>query len=133
MVARPLYTEVSMLDLERLLDEAESGTIALPDFQREFVWSTQMVRSLLATVFRGWPIGTLLLTRGDLQDFRLKPIEGAPTLRAVKYVVLDGQQRLTALYNALRGAGETVYAYRFDVSAEDEDEDEDEITLEDRI
>jgi hypothetical protein len=113
MVARPLYTEVSMLDLERLLDEAEDGAIALPDFQRPFVWTTQMVRSVLATVLNGWPIGTLLLTRGDLQEFRLKPITGAPSLQTVKYVVLDGQQRLTALYNALRGAGETVYALNF--------------------
>lgn len=113
MVTRPLYTEVSMLELERLLDETEDGAIALPDFQREFVWTTQMVRSLLATVLNGWPIGTLLLTRGDLQEFRLKSIEGAPALQTVKYVVLDGQQRLTALYNALRGAGDTVYAVNF--------------------
>jgi hypothetical protein len=68
-----------------------------------------MVLDLLVSVARGWPIGTLLLADGPL-DFAVRPLEGAPQLESADLLILDGQQRLTALYQALGAtAVEDVY------------------------
>ena len=107
---RPMFLEAQMLDLSYLLSRIDEGSIAVPDFQREFVWSDAQVKSLLGTALNGWPAGSLLLMRSGQQIFRLRPLEGAPPIGRVDYLVLDGQQRLTALYHALRNTGPSVYA-----------------------
>ncbi len=85
----------------------DDGVIGLPNFQREFVWPPSQVAALLDSVARDWPIGTLLLVP-PVPELAMRPIAGAPTLRpdGVQYLVLDGQQRLTALYQAISGVGE---------------------------
>jgi hypothetical protein len=122
--------EAQMLDLSYLLDSLAEGAMAVPDFQREFVWSDAQVRSLLGTALNGWPAGSLLLMRADHQIFQLRPLEAAPPISKVRYIVLDGQQRLTALYHALRNTGPSVYALdlsEIDISYFDQ------ASLEDRI
>jgi hypothetical protein len=100
-----------MLDLATLLEQVEAGALALPDFQRDFDWSDADVRSLLATVLRGWPAGSFLLMSGAPAYLRLRAIDGAPPVAAtVQWVVLDGQQRITSLYHALYDVGDSVYA-----------------------
>src|SRR6267378_2930802 len=95
-------TDAQMLEVSMLLGNIAAGQIALPDFQRDFDWSERHIRSLLATVLRGWPAGSLLLVRGGTTFYKIRSFEGAPALnQATKLVVLDGQQRLTALYRAL--------------------------------
>lgn len=102
-----------MMDLQRLLESINKGRIALPEFQRDFDWSEEDVKELLITTFTGWPAGSLLLLQGRHDLFRLRAFEGAPTdLSQIRYVVLDGQQRLTSLYHALFKKGSTVYAIR---------------------
>ncbi len=99
------------LDLNVLLDGIGEGTVVLPDFQRDFEWSEGEVASLVATVMVNWPAGSLLLMKGSPEFFKTRPFEGVAKEHAtVEYVVLDGQQRLTALYNALRDSGDHVYA-----------------------
>lgn len=109
-------------DLSRLLEGIDRGLIGLPDFQRDFDWTTTDVRALLATVLSGWPIGSLLLMSDSTERFfSLRSIEGAPPLQdEVETVVLDGQQRLTALYHALYGRGTTRYAIRIDILDSDQ-------------
>ncbi|WP_412169361.1 DUF262 domain-containing protein [Curtobacterium flaccumfaciens pv. flaccumfaciens] len=106
----------SVSDMVRMIDD---GVIGLPDFQRDFVWPPSQVAALLDSVGRGWPIGTLLLVP-PVPELAMRPIDGAPSLRSdrVRYLVLDGQQRLTALYRAVSGVGE----YDFNVSKERQDE-----------
>jgi hypothetical protein len=106
----------SVGDLVRMIDD---GVVGLPDFQRDFVWPPGQVAALLDSVGRGWPIGTLLLVP-PISDLAMRPIDGAPSLRSdrVRYLVLDGQQRLTSLYRAMSGVG----GYNFKVSEEREDE-----------
>jgi hypothetical protein len=102
-----------MLRVEALLDGIDAGLIVLPDFQRDFDWVDKDVRDLIVTVLSGWPAGSLLLMSGEATYFKTRPIEGAPPAdRKAEYVVLDGQQRLTALYHAFRNAGDDVYAVR---------------------
>ena len=98
------------VDLAVLLDGINDGSVVLPDFQRDFEWSEGEIAALVATAMMRWPAGSLLLMKGAPEFFNVRSFEAVPRSGApVKYVVLDGQQRLTALYYALRGAGENLY------------------------
>lgn len=130
-MARALHSDAQMLELERLLDYCAAGSLGVPDFQREFAWSDQHVVSLLGTIFNGWPAGSLLFVRGNLAKFQLRPPDGAPPLGDVEYVILDGQQRITALYNALRDVGPTVYA--IDLAGIEDEDAPSTLYIEDRI
>lgn len=87
-------------DLKDLLRDAHDGKIQLPDFQRNYVWNDEDVRSLLASVSKGYPIGALLmLEAGSSVNFKPRLIEGVPKRNlAPSNLLLDGQQRLTSLY-----------------------------------
>ena len=85
-----------------LLTSAGSGQLQLPDFQRDYVWEDAAVRSLVASVARGFPVGALLtlVTGGDVR-FKPRLVEGAPGGEAPAHLLLDGQQRITSLFQAL--------------------------------
>jgi hypothetical protein len=92
--------------LADLLREIRSGKVQLPDFQRDWKWDDDRIRSLLATITRGYPIGVLMTleTGGDGARFKPKPIFGVSVsadLHEPDQLLLDGQQRLTSLYQAL--------------------------------
>ena len=108
-MARRAYMNAQMLSLEFLIDGIGRGAIVVPDFQRSFVWSQEQVRSLLGTVFNGWPAGSILLMRGHTSEFRLRPLVEGPTGSHPELVVLDGQQRLTAMARALSGSGPDIF------------------------
>lgn len=92
--------------LDDLLDDAASGKIQLPDFQRTFKWDDDRIASLLATISRGYPIGVLMTveTGGEGSRFKWRPIEGvdAAGTREPEQLLLDGQQRLTSLFQVMR-------------------------------
>ncbi len=90
-------------DLLELLTSARTGEAQLPDFQRGWVWDDDHIQDLIASVSRSFPIGTvMLLENGGDVVFRTRPIEGAaPDGREAELLVLDGQQRLTSLFQAL--------------------------------
>jgi|GEM_PF-1486071 len=111
-------THAQNLDLHLLSEGIHSGVVVLPDFQRDFDWSSSDVCALLATVLSGWPIGSLLLIDGSPGFIKTRPFDGAPSASSrIEYVVLDGQQRLTALYHALYGVGDDMFALRVDLVA----------------
>jgi hypothetical protein len=85
-----------------LLENIDSGEIGLPDIQRPFVWDTTRVRDLFDSMYRGYPIGTLLFwENGSPGEHRTI---GTGTKRRVpRLLVVDGQQRLTALYAVMKG------------------------------
>jgi hypothetical protein len=88
-----------------ILSEVRDGKAQLPEFQRDWVWPDQNMISLLASVSLAYPVGTLMLLRagGDSVRFKQRPIQGAtppPTAKAER-LILDGQQRLTSLFQAL--------------------------------
>lgn len=92
--------------LHDLLGRADSGKLQLPDFQRSWVWDDDRIRSLLASVSVSFPIGAIMLleTGGQQVRFKPRPIAGThERLHAIapETLILDGQQRLTALYRAL--------------------------------
>jgi len=94
------------------INEAYDGRVVLPEFQRSFVWANPDIKSLLVSILNGYFVGTLLfLRRGEAFDFGIRYFEGINTVNTklpldpeeknVDRAVLDGQQRLTALFYAL--------------------------------
>lgn len=91
--------------LPELLNDITAGEIQLPDFQRGWVWDDDHVRSLLVSIARSFPIGAVMLleTGGDAR-FQVRPVEGldhAASSRDPERLILDGQQRLTSLTQAV--------------------------------
>jgi hypothetical protein len=92
------------LMLSELLDDASTGKLQLPEFQRGWVWDDAHIRDLIASVAVGFPIGAVMLmeTGGDVQ-FKARPIEGVETTTfPPERLILDGQQRLTSLFQSLK-------------------------------
>lgn len=111
--------------LVELVDRARQGQVALPEFQRSFIWERGAVEELLVSIFNEYFIGSLLTltVSPDSVPFRARTIEGIGNeipLRPQK-MVLDGQQRLTSIYYALYGPNvnlkSTSYPYRFFLDA----------------
>ena len=92
--------------LNDLLREIKEGKIQLPDFQRGWVWDDDHIRDLLVSIARSFPIGAVMLLEagGDVR-FQTRPVEGLedtlPKDRRPEKLILDGQQRLTTLTQAL--------------------------------
>ena len=86
-----------------LLGEVGDGRTQLPDFQRGWVWDDDHIKSLLASISLGYPIGAVMMLRagGGTIRFRQRPLEGAPAPYNAERLVLDGQQRLTSLFQSL--------------------------------
>ena len=88
-----------------LLDEAGDGRTQLPDFQRGWVWDDDHIKSLLASISLGYPIGAVMMLQagGETIRFRQRPLEGipAPAPHTAERLILDGQQRITSLFQSL--------------------------------
>ena len=90
--------------LRDVLTDIHKHRTALPDFQRPWVWEPDMVRDLILSVAYRYPAGSLLTMPITGTSFALRGFEGAgalPTAAKPTTMVLDGQQRLTSLYQAL--------------------------------
>ncbi len=99
-----IYRPVS-LEVGNLLKDVQTGKIGLPDLQRPFVWKNDKVRQLLDSMLRGYPIGYIMLweSPADYNDKKSSIGTNAKTYEAPKELVIDGQQRLTALLSSLYG------------------------------
>ena len=99
------------ISLKSLLDDAGNGKIQLPDFQRGWVWDDYRIRGLLASISRGFPVGAIMtLQAGGEIRLKSRMIEGAEAgmASAADVFLLDGQQRLTSLYQSLLHKGPVV-------------------------
>jgi hypothetical protein len=93
--------------LSELLKQIVDGKIQLPDFQRGWVWDDAHIRSLLVSIARSFPIGSImLLETGGTARFQIRPVEGVEPAAGVNVqvenLILDGQQRLTSLTQVLK-------------------------------
>ena len=90
-----------MTKLAAILDQIDSGSVLLPEFQRGYVWNRDQVRGLMRSLYRGYPVGGLLTweTQADGSIVRGE----AATTPALRVLILDGQQRVTSLYGISRG------------------------------
>lgn len=91
--------------LPDLLLRIQQGKVQIPDLQRSFCWSDELVIELLASISLGWPVGAImLLEQGNATwSFRPRPVEGLHLQQAIAptHLILDGQQRATTLYMCL--------------------------------
>lgn len=99
-----------------LLSDVKNGKVGLPDLQRPFVWKDSKARDLLDSMLKGYPIGYIMLWQSP-EDYENVSHIGTDTKIYTQpdYLVIDGQQRLTALLAAMAGVGvrDKNYAERF--------------------
>jgi len=89
--------------LEEILRKIGNATIQLPEFQRGWVWDDNHIKSLLASISLSFPIGAVMMLQSS-DEIKLKPrlIEGVQkTEKKPELLILDGQQRLTSLFQSL--------------------------------
>jgi hypothetical protein len=91
------------MTIEDVIQLASEGRLRMPSFQRPFRWEPADRRALLDSIYRGYPVGTLLLWKNPPSDAEIgRPLDA---VRAIapgdRYLVIDGQQRLTTLWEAL--------------------------------
>jgi uncharacterized protein with ParB-like and HNH nuclease domain len=87
--------------ISTILDQIDLGAIALPEFQRGYVWNRDQVRELVRSLYKQFPIGSLLVwvTKTDNASYRGDQALPSGTVK----LLLDGQQRITSLYGIVRG------------------------------
>jgi len=88
------------MKISTILDQIDMGSMALPEFQRGYVWNRTQVRDLMNSLYRRFPVGSLLVweTKRDKTIAR-----GQDNVTENVKMLLDGQQRMTSLYGIIRG------------------------------
>lgn len=90
--------------LSKLIQDIDFGDISLPDLQRPFVWKPTQVRDLFDSMFRGFPVGYLVFWSNGRPNDTHRSIGLDPKPQQFpRLLIIDGQQRLTALYAILKG------------------------------
>jgi len=95
-----LFKEVGY-SLSTLIDNIDMGIIGLPDIQRPFVWNPAKVRDLFDSMYKGFPVGYLLFWENGLENGH-KQIGVDKKQEVPNLLIIDGQQRLTALYSVMK-------------------------------
>lgn len=104
--------DYNVLNVESLTTKVEQhvrnvaeARYGLPEFQRTFVWDDERVRGLWDSLYRGFPVGQIMLWTPDQIDFPMRSFgrEQREITGGNRVAVIDGQQRLTALYLVLDG------------------------------
>lgn len=103
-MAEPLFTRVDR-PVGKLVGDVIEGRVGLPDLQRPFVWKDSDVRDLLDSMLKGYPIGYCILWEApdDQEDKKSSIGLNEKSYSTPKELVIDGQQRLTALVSSLYG------------------------------
>jgi len=103
-----IFEDTNPRELKELLGQIHRRTAALPDFQRDFVWDPTATQELIVSIANNYPAGSLLRIRNTQNLFACREFQGAPALNGAMptFLVLDGQQRLTSLYQAFYGVGD---------------------------
>jgi hypothetical protein len=89
------------VNIQTILSQIDLGAIALPEFQRGYVWNRDQVRGLMDSLYRRHPVGGLLVWETKTENATARG-DGQLAAGTVK-LLLDGQQRITSLYGIIRG------------------------------
>jgi len=106
--------------IEDLVGEARKGRLRIPRFQRGLKWEPSDAQALLDSIYRGFPIGTLLFwqTKAEAGQVSFGAVTVDADARSDAWWVVDGQQRLTSLVRVLLGTSEEEFRFWFDLDAE---------------
>jgi uncharacterized protein with ParB-like and HNH nuclease domain len=88
---------VNSTSVENIISSIKAGEIAIPEIQRPFVWDSSKVRDLMDSLYKGFPVGYIIVWKNP--DIRLK--NGKVSFG--KKILIDGQQRITAIQAAVVG------------------------------
>lgn len=96
-------THATTLRVEDLLEHVQAGLLRVPTFQRGLKWRSTHVRKLFDSIYRGFPIGSLLLAvkHGEAERLSFGPVTVDAQARDDAWFIVDGQQRVTALAGTL--------------------------------
>jgi uncharacterized protein with ParB-like and HNH nuclease domain len=89
------------MKISTVLDHIDSGHMALPEFQRGYVWNRDQVRALFDSLYRRHPIGGLLVWATE--SYSASHRGEGPVAAGIVKLLLDGLQRITPLYGVVRG------------------------------
>lgn len=95
-----------MAKLSAILDQIDGGTTLPPEFQRGYVWNRDQVRGLMRSLYKGYPVGALLVWETEASG---QAVRGAEGTTGTKSLLLDGQQRVTTLCGIVRGRPPTFF------------------------
>ncbi len=104
----PAKSQISTIYFDTIKSDLKKGTLKLPQFQRELVWPLKKSATLLDSILRGYPIGSIILWKTTERFDDIRDIGGvdyfqeAPKDIQIDYII-DGQQRITSLYAILEG------------------------------
>lgn len=90
-----------------ILSQIDLGAMALPEFQRGYVWNRDQVRELMNSLYRRYPVGSLLIWKTRTENANAKGDQ--PLQQGYVDLILDGQQRITTLYGIIRGRAPKFY------------------------
>ena len=92
------------MQVSEILGNIDRGALALPMFQRGYVWKRPQVKEMMNSLYRGFPVGSLLIWKISAEETAIRGAGGrqVPASGAID-VLLDGQQRVTSLYGLIRG------------------------------
>ena len=89
------------MKISTILDHIDDGSMALPEFQRGYVWNRNQVRDLMNSLYHKYPVGSLLVWQTRTENATRRG--DAPLPAGTMKLILDGQQRMTTLYGIIRG------------------------------
>ena len=89
--------DVNSTSVENIISSIKAGEVAIPEIQRPFVWDASKVRDLMDSLYKGFPVGYIIVWKNP--DIRLK--DGK--VSSGKKILIDGQQRITAIQAAIVG------------------------------
>lgn len=95
------------MQISTILAQIDLGSMALPEFQRGYVWNRDQVRELIASLYRRYPVGGLLIWKTRTEGAHAKGEQ--PLQQGYVDLILDGQQRITSLYGVIRGKAPAFY------------------------
>lgn len=98
--------DVNSTSVENIISSIKAGEIAIPEIQRPFVWDAAKVRDLMDSLYKGFPVGYIIVWKNP--DIRLK--DGK--VSTGKKILIDGQQRITAIQAAVVGQQVVDSTYR---------------------
>jgi hypothetical protein len=106
-----LFEGSNLCHLTELLSHIHTGKTALVDFQRDFVWKPAMTQDLIVSIAHNHAAGDIWRIRHMRREFTWREFQDSPPLEGCQpmFLVLDGQQRLTSLYQAFYGVGQHRY------------------------
>ncbi len=90
------------MKVQDILSKVDGGDIALPEFQRGYVWNREQVRGLMRSFYLGYPVGSLLVWETSVGSTVARGGANA-VVGGSAHLLLDGQQRITSLYGIIRG------------------------------